>query len=59
MCLCMWRGLRRLPILDLAPEQWRSQPDFWSCYPNISVFMDRENNQFCKEMNNDNDLKFA
>ena len=24
--------------------QWRSQPDFWSCYANISVFIDRENN---------------
>ncbi len=37
-------------ISVLSEVQWRSQPDFWLCYANISVFMDRENNQSLKKL---------
>ena len=36
-----------------------ASPTNWSCYANISVFIDRirnQLNQFLKKMNNDNDL---
>ena len=28
---------------------WRSQPDFQSCYANISTFKDRKNNELLKK----------
>jgi hypothetical protein len=46
--------------VELKLSSGEASPTIWSCYANISVFINRENNQFLKKlMNNDNDLKFA
>ena len=42
----------------LTPFQWRSQPDFLSCYANISTFKEPKNNDF-KEINDGNHSKSA
>ena len=46
--------------VELKLSSGEASPTIWSFYANISVFINRENNQFLKKlMNNDNDLKFA
>jgi hypothetical protein len=46
--------------VELKLSSGEASLTIWSCYANISVFINRENNQFLKKlMNNDKDLKFA
>jgi hypothetical protein len=36
-------------VLVLPLSSGEASPTIWSCYANISVFIDRENNQFLKK----------
>ena len=45
--------------VELKLSSGEASPTIWSCYANISVFINRENNQFLKKLMNNDDLKFA
>ena len=51
--------LRKLEHYGVRGISGVASPKIWSCYANISVFIDREKQSISKEMNNYNDVIFA